>query len=59
MKYISGPHTGDYYLLLDEQSGAILATRLAEHAREACGTAGLVEMWVDDNDKQVWYLFER
>jgi hypothetical protein len=59
MKYVSGPHTGDYYLLLDEQSDAILATRLAEHAREACGTADLVEMWVDDNDKQVWYLFER
>jgi len=57
---------GDYYLLLDEQSDSIFATRLAEHIREASGggderagpaTASLLEMWIDDTDKHVWYLF--
>jgi len=66
-RYISGPHSGDYYLLLDEQSDYIFATRLAEHIREAgsiCderagpATAGLLEMWIDDTDKRVWYVFE-
>jgi DNA-binding ferritin-like protein len=66
-RYISGPHSGDYYLLQDEQSECIFETRLAEHAREASGirderagpaTAALLEMWIDDTDKQVWYVFE-
>ena len=65
--YISGPHSGDYYLLHDERSDYIFATRLAEHIGEArgiCGeraglaTAGLVEVWIDDTEKHVWYLFE-
>jgi hypothetical protein len=65
--YISGPHSGDYYLLQDEQSHCIFATRLAEHIREVSGagdesadvaTAGLVEMWIDEADKRVWYLFQ-
>jgi hypothetical protein len=65
-RYVSGPHSGDYYLLLDEQSDHIFATRLAEHAREASGvrdghtgpvTASLLEMWIDDAEKKVWYLF--
>jgi DNA-binding ferritin-like protein len=64
--YVSGPHSGDYYLLLDEQSDRIFATRLAEHARQASGvrddragpaTASLLEMWIDDAEKKVWYLF--
>jgi hypothetical protein len=64
--YVSGPHSGDYYLLLDEQSDRIFATRLAEHARQARGvrderaspaTASLREMWIDEAEKQVWYLF--
>ena len=65
-EYISGPHSSDYYLLLDEQATNILATRLAEHIREASeicderavlATASLLEMWIDDTEKQVWYLF--
>ena len=61
--YISGPHSGDYYLLQDEQSDYIFATRLAEHFREVSGStlderAGLLEMWIDETDKRVWYLFE-
>jgi hypothetical protein len=65
-RYISGPHSSDYYLLLDEQADCIFATRLAEHIREASGicderaglaTARLLEMWIDDTQKQVWYLF--
>ena len=65
-RYVSRPHPSDYYLLLGEQSDAIFATRLAEHAREANGvcdegagpaTASLLAMWIDDTDKQVWYLF--
>ena len=64
---VSGPHASDYYLLLDEQSGYIFATRLTEHIREASGncdervglaTASLVEMWIDDAEKHVWYVFE-
>ena len=66
-RYISGPHSRDYYLLLDEQSGYIFATRLTEHVREASGvcdervglaTASLLEMWIDDAEKHVWYVFE-
>jgi DNA-binding ferritin-like protein len=64
---MSGPHSGDYYLLLDERSDYIFVTRLAEHiggANGICGeraslaTAGLIEMWIDDTEKHVWYLFE-
>ena len=55
-RHISGPHSGDYYLLLDEQAEHIFDTRLAEHSREAHGS--LLEMWIDDTDKQVWYVFE-
>ena len=64
--YISGPHSSDYYLLLDEQAYDIFAMRLAEHIRaanEICderaglATASLLEMWIDDTEKQVWYLF--
>lgn len=64
--YISGPHSSDYYLLQDEQSDSIFATRLAEHIREASGicderggsvTARLFEMWIDDTEKHVWYVF--
>ena len=56
-RFVSGPHSGDYYLLLDERSDCIFATRLAEHAREAA-TGGLLEMWIDDSDHQVWYVFK-
>jgi hypothetical protein len=65
--YVSGPHSADYYLLLDEQSDCILATRLAEHTREASAifyervglaTASLLEMWIDDTENHVWYVFE-
>jgi DNA-binding ferritin-like protein len=65
--YVSGPHFGDYYLLQDEQSDYIFATRLAEHVREASGicderagpaTASLLEIWIDHTEKHVWYVFE-
>ena len=58
--YFSGPHAGDYYLLLDEQSDCIFTKRLAEHLREASGpaAASLLEMWIDDTEKNVWYLFQ-
>jgi len=65
--YISGPHSRDYYLLLDEQSDHIFATRLAAHLRDAHGicdehaglaTARLREIWTDDIKKHVWYVFE-
>jgi hypothetical protein len=65
--YISGPHSGDYYLLQDEQSANIFAMRLAAHVREARGicdehaglaTAGLLEIWIDDTKKHVWYVFQ-
>jgi len=65
--YISGPHSRDYYLLLDEQSDYIFATRLAARIREARGicderaglaTASLPEIWIDDTEKHVWYVFE-
>jgi DNA-binding ferritin-like protein len=65
--YVSGPHSRDYYLLLDEQSDHIFATRLAARIREARGIcdehAGLAttsapEIWMDDTEKQVWYFFE-
>ena len=65
--YVSGPHSSDYYLLLDEQSDCIFATRLAEHVREASricdegaglATANLLEMWIDDSEMRVWYIFE-
>jgi DNA-binding ferritin-like protein len=65
--YISGPHSRDYYLLLDEQSDHIFATRLAAHIRDARGicderaglaTARLLEIWTDDIKKHVWYVFE-
>ncbi len=55
-RHISGPHPGDYYLLQDEQAEHILDTRLAAHTREAHGC--LLEIWVDDADKNVWYIFE-
>jgi hypothetical protein len=54
--YISGPHARDYYLLLDEEAGHIFATRLETRLREA--RASLLEIWSDDADKQVWYVFE-
>jgi len=66
-RYVSGPHSGDYYLLQDEQSDCIFETRLVERRREASGacdegagpaTAGLLEIWIDDTDRQVWYVFE-
>ena len=65
--YISGPHSSDYYLLRDEEASSIFATRIAEHVREASricnqrdglATARLLEMWVDDTEKYVWYQFE-
>jgi hypothetical protein len=64
--YVSGPHPRDYYLLLDEQADHIFATRLAAHVREARGTsdehadlpaARLLEIWMDDAEKQIWYVF--
>jgi hypothetical protein len=66
-RYVSGPHYGDYYLLLDEQSDCILATRLAErtgeasaifHERVGLATASLLEIWIDDTENHVWYVFE-
>jgi hypothetical protein len=66
-RYISGPHSGDYYLLQDERSDHLFATRLAERIREASGicderaglaTASLLQMWVDDKERHVWYVFE-
>jgi hypothetical protein len=66
-RYLSGPHSGDYYLLLDERSGHIFAARLSEHIREASGICGersglaianLLEMWIDETEKRVWYVFE-
>jgi hypothetical protein len=64
--YFLGPHSRDYFLLLDEQSDHIFEIRLAEHLRDApkiCddradrATGGLLEMWIDDSEN-VWYLFE-
>jgi hypothetical protein len=66
-RYISGPHSPDYYLLLDERSDHIFAMRLATHVRETRGicvehadpaTACLLEIWIDDAQKHVWYVFE-
>jgi starvation-inducible DNA-binding protein len=66
-RYISGPHSRDYYLLLDEQADHIFAVRLAAHIREALGicdkhadfaTASLAEIWIDDTEKHLWYVFE-
>jgi hypothetical protein len=57
-RYVSGPHSSDYYLLLDEQSEYILATRLAGHMR-GLATASLLEMWIDDAQRHVWYVFEQ
>jgi hypothetical protein len=54
-RHISGPHAGDYYLLLDEQAELIFDTRLAQHSREARGS--LLEIWIDEAEKQVWYVF--
>ena len=65
--YVSGPHSRDYYLLLDEQSDHIFAMRLAAHIRETRGargedadlaTAKLPEIWMDDTEQVVWYVFE-
>ena len=62
--YISGPHRGDYYLLLDEEAELIFASRLSAHLREARGihadltTNGRFEIWIDDSTKDVWYIFE-
>jgi len=65
--YISGPHSSDYFLLLDEQSEHIFAMRLAAHIRDARGscdphvdlvTASLPEIWIDDMNKRLWYVFE-
>jgi starvation-inducible DNA-binding protein len=64
--YVSGPHSRDYYLLLDEQGAHIFDMRLAAHLREAHGvhdehtdlaTTGLLEIWIDDAERQVWYVF--
>jgi hypothetical protein len=64
--YLSGPHSSDYYLLLDEQSDYLFATRLAEHIREASSicderaglaTASLPEIWIDHAEMHVWYVF--
>jgi DNA-binding ferritin-like protein len=64
--YVSGPHSSDYYLLLDEQSDYIFATRLTEHIREASSirderaglaTASLPEIWIDHTEMHVWYVF--
>jgi len=66
-RYLSGPHFRDYYLLLDEQADHIFAVRLAAHIREVHGignehadraAARLLEIWVDDTEKHVWYVFE-
>jgi hypothetical protein len=64
-RYVSGPHSSDYYLLLDEQADHIFATRLAEHMREAIcdertglATASLLEIWIDESEMHVWYIFE-
>lgn len=56
--YVSGPHAGDYYLLQDEQAELMFETRVAEHMREVSG-ASLLEMWIDDAARHVWYLFAR
>ena len=65
-RYMSGPHSSDYFLLLDEESGHLFAMRLAAHIREVQGScdehvdlvsASLPEIWVDDANKQLWYVF--
>ena len=64
--YVSGPHSRDYYLLLDEQSDHLFALRLSAHiceARGICGeaaslaAANLPEIWIDDANRVVWYVF--
>ena len=66
-RHVSGPHAGDYYLLQDERSDCIFESRLAERIRAASGpcdedahlpAASLLEVWVDDANREVWYLFE-
>jgi starvation-inducible DNA-binding protein len=66
--YVSGPHSRDYYLLQDEQGAHIFDLRLAAHIREAHGvcdehaepaTASLLQIWIDDTEKHVWYVFGR
>lgn len=63
---VSGPHP-DYYLLMDEQAEAIFASRLAARrreanvvcdARDAAAAADLIDIWIDEGEKHVWYVFE-
>ena len=60
--HISGPHFGDYHLMLDEQAAAIFATTdpLAERVRKLGGTTlrsighlGKVQTLHDNNDEFV------
>jgi hypothetical protein len=64
--HVSGPHSRDYYLLLDEQGAHIFDIRLAARVREAHGVcagradpanACLLEIWIDDTEQHVWYVF--
>lgn len=64
--YVSGPHSSDYYLLLDDESGLLFERRLAEHIRDASSVCddrngraipSVLEMWIDD-EKHVWYAFQ-
>ena len=42
--HMSGPHFRDYHLLCDEAN--------------AVATASLIENWIDDAERRVWFLFE-
>ena len=66
--YISGPHSSDYFLLLDDESQQIFAMRLAARVRdvrESCDpqvgtvTVSFPEILIDDANQHLWYIFEK
>src|SRR6185312_3082920 len=70
--HMSGPHFRDYHLLLDEQSDQIAELRednlqMVKRMRETHGlcdehgdiaSASLLENWIDEAERRVWFLFE-
>jgi DNA-binding ferritin-like protein len=52
-------HEYDYHLLLDEQTDQIFAMTdpIAERVRKLA-TASLLEVWIDETERRLWFLFE-
>jgi DNA-binding ferritin-like protein len=55
--HVSGPHFLDYYLLLNEHT-------FMREAHFVCGgyddvaSMGLLENWIDEAERRIWFLFE-